>query len=150
MRALSNADVELDDTDTPICTLNCCWSHEQDYELWPIEIIVKVDQMNEKKYGDVARELLCILARIMIQSAASEIISRSTNDGRRGVSGRTPLFTTLPLIEGEGCQKFHLSDFIFGGNDSGVRRLFASMEDAATKLYSEMELVDMVNHTVMC
>lgn len=145
MRALSNADVELDDSDTPICTLNCCWSHEQDYELWPIEIIVKVDQMNEKKYGDVARELLCILARIIIQSAASEIISRSTNDGRRGVSGRTPLFITLPLIEGEGCQKFHLSDFIFGGNESGVRRLFASMEDAATTHYSEMELVDMVN-----
>ena len=141
----SNFDVELDASDTPICTLNCCWSHEQDYELWPIEIIVKVDQMNEKKYGDVARELLCILARIMIQSAASEIISRSTNDGRRGVSGRTPLFTTLPLIEGEGCQKFHLSDFIFGGNDSGVRRLFASMEDAATTHNSEMELVDMVN-----
>ena len=55
------------------------------------------------------------------------------------------LCITLPLIEVEGCQKFHLSDFIFGGNDSGVRRLFASMEDAATTHYSEMELVDMVN-----
>ena len=144
----SDVDVESDGNDSPVCTLSCCWSHEQDYELWPIDIIVKVEQMDEKKKdGIVTRELLCVLARIMIQSASSEIVRRSIDDGRRGVSGRTPLFVTLPLIEGEGCQKFHLSDFIISGYDCGVRRLFASMEqDPTTTLcYSEMELVDMVN-----
>ena len=137
MQALntSDVDVESDGNDSPVCTLS----------LWPIDI--KVEQMDERKDGIVTRELLCILARIMIQSASSEIVRRSIDDGRRGVSGRTPLFVTLPLIEGEGCQKFHLSDFIISGYDCGVRRLFASMEqDPTTTLcYSEMELVDMVN-----
>jgi 8-oxo-dGTP pyrophosphatase MutT (NUDIX family) len=148
MRALNTSDVNVksDGNDSPVCTLSCCWSHEQDYELWPIDIIVKVEQMDEKKKdGIVTRELLCVLARIMIQSASSEIVRRSIDDGRRGVSGRTPLFVTLPLIEGEGCQKFHLSDFILSGYDCGVRRLFASMEDPTTTCYSEVELVDMVN-----
>ncbi len=82
-------------------------------------------------------DLVFILAQVMAQSAASEIV-RLSKEGR---GGGTRLHVTLPLLDGEGCKELHLSNLI--DNDVGVRRLFASMIDPR---YSKAELVDMVDH----
>ncbi len=56
----------------------------------------------------MSRELVCILARVMAQSAASDI-ARLSKEGR---GGGTQLLVTLPLLEGEGCQELHLSNLV--------------------------------------
>ena len=70
--------------------------------------------VKEGNKSGVSGELVCILARVMAQSAASEI-ARLSKEGR---GGGTHLLVTLPLSEGEGCQELHLSDLV--NDDVGV------------------------------
>jgi hypothetical protein len=72
---------------------------------WPIHVKASV------KKGDksgVSGELVCILAQVMAQLAALEIV-RLSKEGR---GGGACLLVTLPLSEGEGCQELHLSDLV--------------------------------------
>jgi 8-oxo-dGTP pyrophosphatase MutT (NUDIX family) len=146
LRALSDdGNEEEGGVDAAVCcTLSCKWSRSSvatvdpqragvDGSSWPIHVKASVKEGNER---GVSVELVCILARVMAQSAASEI-ARLSEEGR---GGGTRLLVMLPLSEGEGCQELHLSDLV--DDDVGVRRLFASMNDPG---YSEAELVDMVD-----
>ncbi len=64
--------------------------------------------VKEGNESGMSGELVCILARVMVQLAASEI-ARLSEEGR---GGGTLLLITLPLSEGEGCQDMHLSDLV--------------------------------------
>ena len=151
LRALSDDGAEEnDEIDDVACALSCKWSRSYvsstiidpqcaariDGSSWSIHMRASVEGCDE---SGVPRELVCILSRVMVQSAASEI-ARLSEEGRGG--GGTRLLVTLPLLEGEGCQKLHLSDLVDNDN-IGVRQLFASMNNDAR--YSESELVDMVD-----
>jgi len=156
LRALSDCAQGGDRTDAAF-TLSCEWNPSDSdnpsdpncVDAWSIHVSV----VSSIKEEDVPHELLCVLSRIMVQSAASEIASKQITDRE------TLLRITLPLLEGEGCQQLLLSDIIFptegkssssanGGDYDpnstgvGVRQLFTPLNSQ----YANMEIVDMVNN----
>ena len=157
LRALSDGDDgdgaagengELDDPDAVACALSCEWSRSRDVRStaiddpgrraprigdggapWSVRVRASVGGCDGGGVVVVPRELVCILARVMAQSAASEISSRLSEEGRGGGGTTTRLLVTLPLLGGgEGCQELHLSDLVDTDNGMGVRRLFAPFD----------------------
>ena len=177
LRALSDGDDgdgaagengESDYPDAVACALSCEWSRSRDVRStaivdpgrrapriigddgapWSVRIRASAGGCDDGGVVVVPRELVCILARVMAQSAASEISSRLSEEGRgEGGGTTTRLLVTLPLLGGgEGCQELHLSDLVDTDNGMGVRRLFAQIDDDDdASRYSESELVDMVD-----
>jgi hypothetical protein len=95
LRALSDDGAEENDAiDDVACALSCKWSRSYvsstiidprsaariDGSSWSIHIRASVEGCDE---SGVPRELVCILARVMAQSAASEI-ARLSEEGRGG------------------------------------------------------------------
>lgn len=123
------------------CTLTCQWARSTDVDAW--SITVTSDAAAEED-GIIPKELFCVLGRVIVQSAATHIAASKSNEEEA-----TLLRITLPLLEGEGCQKLLLSDLFpaddrggtNGPNDAGVRLLFTPLNEQ----YAEMEIVDMVN-----
>ncbi|KAL3759109.1 hypothetical protein ACHAWU_008718 [Discostella pseudostelligera] len=127
-----------------VCSLSCQWSLadlplDQNSNIvgksWSIDVSTmgEVDEI-------VPMELICILGRIMVQSAASEIAKIMTE----GEMVNTLLRVTLQLLDGSRiCQQIHLSNLCdnASGEEAGVRQLFASLNSQ----YADLELVDMVN-----
>ncbi|KAL3770408.1 hypothetical protein ACHAW5_002325 [Stephanodiscus triporus] len=151
------------DGECPACRLElrCRWSrlsplpdekeYDDDLSSWSID----VREIVVEGGCDVPGGLSLVLARIAAQSAASEIarllLLPPDGEGREPDRRRDDalLYVSLPLSDGEGCQKLLLSD-LDDDNDVGVRRLFASMDDdydRAGRRHSEAELVDMVDGT---
>ncbi|KAL9179282.1 hypothetical protein ACHAXT_008572 [Thalassiosira profunda] len=119
------------------CTIRCQWATSDltDAEVWRVGISTSTTA--DEAEDTVPRDLLCILSRIILQSAALQI---SINTAEKNAL----LHATLPLLEGEGCQKLILSDLLGdggGGSDPryGVRHLFAPLDPD----YANGELVDM-------
>lgn len=141
LRALS--DCADKDVRAPSCeTLSCRWeqimdSTNHDDNTWSIAVDCPKYQSDQE--DEMPRELLCVLSRIMIQSAAT-LISRE-NEKIKDDSAKSVLLITLPLLEGEGCQKVPLSEIIDSDNHEGIRNLFHPLNPE----YSSMEIVDMVN-----
>ncbi len=146
LHALSNNGAKEDGgIDAVACyTLSCKWSCFSvvtvdpqragvDGSLWPIHVQASVKEGNK---SGITGELVCILACVMAQLAASKI----TRLSEKGRGERNRLLITLPLSKEEGCQELHLSNLV--DDYISVRQLFASMNH---QQYSKAELVDMVD-----
>ena len=73
----------------------------------------------------------------MVQCAALQIANQVSSSDI-DVSSKTILYITLPLLEGEGCQKVLLSDLTTNSAGSvGVKQLFNSMNSD----YANSEIV---------
>ena len=105
------------------CSLDCQWARESSSDDW--SVFVSVDGVDE---GLVSTELICVLSRVIAQSAAARI--DSTNDDAE-------LRITLPMPEGQGCQRINLPDL---REEAGIRLLF----DPLGPDHANVELVDMV------
>ena len=134
-----------------VCKLSCQWEQAtSDSETtWSINVssnMVDDDDNNEI----VPIELQCILGCIIVQSAAAQIAN--TIQKCNNSSSSTLLHITLPLLEGEGCQKVSLSDLISSDDDDpslnlvGVRHLFTPLNDDCA---NNAEIVDMVDNNGM-
>jgi len=111
------------------CTLSCKWEQSTSSDnTWLINVAL-VDEQDI-----IPMELQCVLGRVMVQSAASHIANQC--------STAAVLQITLPLLEGEGCQKVLLSDLTSTEDCKGVRQLFSSLNTD----YSKAEIVDMVDN----
>jgi len=148
-----------DDEDANVISLRCARSTENgDDATWCIEVDAttptnihpKGDEEEEEEEG-VPRELMCVLSRIMVQSAAARIAAIFDAKEEDTTTTTSLLRITLPLLEGEGCQQLLLSDLLCptstNNNDdphddyTGVRQLFAPLHSQ----YATMEIVDMVD-----
>mmetsp|Transcript_12706 Transcript_12706/g.31005 ORF Transcript_12706/g.31005 Transcript_12706/m.31005 type:complete len:500 (+) Transcript_12706:79-1578(+) len=142
LRALGATRTQPGDIADAVCTLNCQWQYLQSDPLLGLKARTwSINIASDEQGGIVTRELICVLARIMVQSAAFQIASRN-------VDSDTLLRITLPLIEGEGCHELLLSNLLPKNdetNASGVRLLF----DPLNSQHAKSELVDMVNHDGM-
>ncbi len=145
LRALS--DCAERDARAPSCgTLSCRWErmdsmndNNKDNDcsnVW--SIIVDCPKYESDQEGKVPHELLCVLSRIVIQSAARSI---SRDIERMNNAAKSVLQITLPVLEGEACQTLLLSEIIDCQNHEGIRKLFHPLNPE----YSSMEIVDMVN-----
>ena len=129
LRALDDCATKQESTADVLCKLSCAWKQSTSSDTWLINIAA------DDKQDIIPIELQCVLGRVMIQSAASYIANQC--------STAAVLQITLPLLEGEGCQKMLLSDLASTSEDcSGVRQLFSSLNTE----YSEAEIVDMVDN----
>ena len=105
------------------CSLDCHWAQESSSDDW--SVFVSTDGVDE----GVSTELICVLSRVIAQSAAARIAKYSANE--------RDLLMTLPMPEGQGCQRIKLSDLC---KEDGIRLLFDPLGPA----HSNAELVDMV------
>lgn len=124
MRALADC-TKLDDGADEICTLSCQWTRSEKDDIWSIAVAA------DGKDDIVPRELVCLLSRVMVQSAASQIASTSTDE-------ETLLRITLPLVEGKGCQQL-----LYRADDPTTNA--ATLFTPLNSQYAKMEIVDMVN-----
>lgn len=143
LRALNAccAQQQLNDDDCigdAACTLSCQWIQSSDdntdQSVWSINVTSTVEKEHDGVV--VPRELLCALGRIILQSAAHQISSKQSN------GNDALLYITLPLLEGDGCQKLYLTDLTNLDWNGGVMKLFSSLEPQNEHL----EVVDMVDH----
>ena len=130
LRALDDCATKQESTANAVCKLNCKWEQSTSSDnSW----LINVASVDEQEIIPI--ELQCVLGRIMVQSAASYIANHCNTIA--------VLQITLPLLEGEGCQKILLSDLTSTSEDcNGVRQLFSSLNTE----YSKAELVDMVDN----
>lgn len=129
---------------SPDSTTSDCWS-------------INVDINNEDSNNGFSRELECILSRIMVQCAITQIITtatatRNSIDIERKEEGGDKhailLHVTLPLPEGQGCQQIitlltkdkKKENYC---NECIIRHLFNPLNSDYAQ---NMELVDMVNN----
>ena len=128
LRALDDCATKQESTADVLCKLSCKWEQSTTSDTWLIN--TEVDEQDI-----IPMELQCVLGRVMVQSAASYIANHC--------STAAVLQITLPLLEGEGCQKILLSDLSSTSEDCiGVRQLFSSLNTE----YSKAEIVDMVDN----
>ena len=123
-------------------SLLCQWTKSSD-NFWSINVDRTTKETEDDSDKNFPRELDCVLSRIMIQCALSEITTANLDIKERGKGGSDSnilLHVTLPLPEGQGCQQLSLSDDNY--DDCVVRHLFTPLNSA----YAQMELVDMVNN----
>ena len=116
------------DLSTTIQTISCTWEGPFDNQ-WYIEI-------DDENIEDLPKELVCIISRMMVQSAASHIASLNHQSSL--------LHLTLPTLTGKTFQEFQCAQLIPAvgeGNDIGIRQLFQPLNAD----YASMEIVDMVN-----
>ena len=116
------------DSSTAIQTISCTWEGPYD-DQWYIEV-------DDENAEDLPKELVCIMSRVLVQSAASRIASLNHQSSL--------LHLTLPTLTGETFQEFQCSQLIPAlgeGNDIGIRQLFQPLNAD----YANMEIVDMVN-----
>ena len=136
-----------DDPISAVFALSCTWAPSDSLldpsnniigTSWSIDV---ASDATDEVDGALHTELLCILCRIMVQSAASQI-EKTVKGGEE-----TLLRMTLPLLDGSRvCQQIHLSNLRGdtngdAGGNIGVRHLFLSLNSQ----YADMELVDMVD-----
>ena len=117
-----------------VCKLCCSWeqSSVSTSNTWSINVAATAVG-NEKNI-----ELQCILGRVMVQCAALQIANQVSYCSDIDVSSKTILYITLPLLEGEGCQKVLLSDLTtISAGSVGVKQLFNSMNSD----YANSEIV---------
>ncbi|EJK50018.1 hypothetical protein THAOC_31056 [Thalassiosira oceanica] len=110
------------------CSLDCHWAQQSSSDDWSVS--VSVDGAGE----GISTELVCVLSRVIAQSAAARIAKYSTSSEKRR---NADLLMTLPMLEGQGCQRIKLSDL---REEDGIRLLF----DPLGPDHSTVELVDMV------
>jgi len=130
LRALDDcATKQKGSTADVLCKLSCKWEQSTSSDIWSI----RVAAVDEQEIIPI--ELQCVLSRVMVQSAASYIANHCNTTA--------VLQITLPLLEGQGCQKILLSDLTSTSEDcKGVRHLFSSLNTE----YSKAEIVDMVDN----
>ncbi|KAL3789735.1 hypothetical protein HJC23_006728 [Cyclotella cryptica] len=114
-------------------TVTCTWEGPYGSD-WYIEI-------HAVEGHDIPRELVCVMSRIMVQSAASHIASLNQQAHKS-----TLLHLTLPIPGGESFEEFQLSQLLpptkeCDNNDVAIRKLFTPLNAD----YAGMEIVDMVN-----
>lgn len=127
LRALNDCAQSTSSHTTPDM-MSCSWEGPYDNQ-WYVEL--------DWKAAELPKELICIMSRIMVQSAASHI--RSSNNGQSSL-----LHLTIPTMTGETFQEFQSSQLVPDqgeGNDLGIRQLFQPLNAD----YANMELNDMVN-----
>lgn len=152
LRALDDCATKQESTADVVCKLSCKWKQSTSSDnTWLINVAA-VDEQEDI----IPIELQCVLSRVMVQSAVSQIAKHC--------STAAVLQITLPLLEGEGCKKVLLSDLpiwscICGSSNrpsyqsnnrwlvssedcKGVRQLFSSLNSE----YSKAEIVDMVDN----
>jgi 8-oxo-dGTP pyrophosphatase MutT (NUDIX family) len=101
---------------------------------------VEVDASQTK---EMPKDLVCVMSRIIVQSAASYIASVGHEE-----LGPSPLIhLTLPTVPGQTFQEFHLSQLLQPTNNNdcnhiGIRQLFTPVNAD----YASMEIVDMVDN----
>ena len=111
-------------------SLKCEWT-KSNTDVWSVEVGRTRKDTNSN--SESQNELECILSRIMVQCAISEIAATNKEE-----ESKILLHLTLPLPEGQGCQQLTFSDENY---DDCVRHLFTPLNSD----YAQMELVDMVN-----
>ena len=131
LRALDDCATNQESTADAVCTLSCQWEQSTSSDnTW----LINVASVDEQQDDIVPIEMQCVLGRVMVQSAASHIANQCNT--------AAVLQITLPLLEGEGCQKMLLSDLTSTEDCKGVRQLFSSLNTD----YSKAEIVDMVDN----
>ncbi len=132
--------IDKQERDTIIAhSLKCEWA-KSGTNVWSINVD-RTTKVTDGDDNDFPHELDCVLSRIIVQCALSQITTANL-DNKEGVeegNGKILLHVTLPLPEGQGCQQISLSHDNY---DDCVRHLFTPLNSE----YAQMELVDMVNN----
>lgn len=136
LRALDDCATQqnMPSASSSVCKLCCSWeqSSVSTSNTWSINVAATAVG-NEKNI-----ELQCILGRVMVQCAALQIANQVSYCSDIDVASKTILYITLPLLEGEGCQKVLLSDLTtISAGSVGVKQLFNSMNSD----YANSEIV---------